>query len=94
MQLDWNFIAPMVVSVALFLTVGGVLVLRPISGRLGALLEQMAKERKALPSDEVNRLREEVETLRSRMELLEERQDFTEGLLGPGSSEAARRPKE
>lgn len=82
--MEWEFIAPMVVTIVLFLTVGGVLILRPIAKKLGVLLEAMAKEKAVRPSDGTYRLREEVETLRARLELLEDRQDFTEGLLEAG----------
>jgi len=84
--MDWEVIAPMVVLIVLSLTVGGVLILRPIAKRLGVLLEAMAKEKGVGPSHDANRIREEVETLRARLELLEDRQDFTDGLL------EARRP--
>lgn len=80
--MDWDVIAPMIVGVVFFLTAGGVLVLRPIAKRLGDLLEVMAREKAALPTDEIRRLRETMETVNHRMALLEERQDFTERLIG------------
>ena len=86
--MDWEMIAPMVVAIVLFVTVGGVLILRPIAQRLGVLLEAMAQEKKVLPSPDAYRLREEVEALRARLELLEDRQEFTEGLLEAGPSKA------
>ena len=82
--MDWEGIVPLLVPIVLFLTVGSVLILRPISTRLGVLLEAMAKERSARPSEDTYRLREEVERLRARLELLEDRQDFTDGLLEAG----------
>ena len=82
--MDWEVIAPMIAAVVLFLTVGAVLILRPIAKRLGVLLEAMAKEKSVRPSADAFRLREEVETLRTRLELLEDRQDFTDGLLEAG----------
>lgn len=87
--MDWSVLAPQIVGAIFIVTVGGVILLRPITSRLGALVEAMAQEKQARASDEVHRLREEVETLRSRMELLEDRQDFTEGLIGAGSSRKA-----
>ena len=86
--MDWEAIVPMVVPTVLFLTVGGVLILRPITTRLGDLLEAMAKEKSA------RRLREEVETLRARLELLEDRQDFTDGLLEAGRPRRRERTEE
>ena len=92
--MDWEAIVPMVVPTVLFLTVGGVLILRPITTRLGNLLEAMAKEKSAGPSGDTHRLREEVETLRARLELLEDRQDFTDGLLEAGRPRRRERSEE
>jgi hypothetical protein len=87
--MGWEFIMPMVVSVVFILTVGGVILLRPISRRLADLLEAMAAERRdpAL-KEELMRLREINESLSERLALLEEKQEFTEALL-----ENAERPK-
>ena len=82
--MDWEAITAMAIPIVLFLTVGGVLILRPITTRLGALLEAMAEEKSARVSEDAYRLREEVETLRARLKLLEDRQDFTDGLLEAG----------
>ena len=92
--MDWEGIVPLLVPIVLFLTVGSVLILRPISTRLGVLLEAMAKERSARPSEDTYRLREEVERLRARLELLEDRQDFTDGLLEAGRPRGRKRSKE
>ena len=89
--MDWDVIVSMVVMLAFFLTVGGVLILRPIARRLGTLLDAMAQQKIARPVAEDSRLREEVETLRQQLEQLEKRQDFTEGLMSAGSS---RKPKQ
>ena len=88
--MDWDVIAPMIASVVFILTTGGVLVLRPITKRLGHLLEVMAREKAALPTDELRRLRETMETVNQRMVLLEERQDFTERLLERGDGDPRR----
>ena len=93
--MDWEAIVPMVVPTVLFLTVGGVLILRPITTRLGDLLEAMAKEKRATRlSEDTHRLREELETLRAQLELLEERQDFTDGLLEAGRPTGRERSNE
>lgn len=84
--MEWEFIAPMVLGVVMFLTIGGVLVLRPIATRLGSLLEVMARERAALPPEELRHLRDSMETINQRLSLMEERQDFTERLLGRGDA--------
>lgn len=92
--MDWDVIAPMVFMIVLVVTGGGVLLLRPIAKRAGALLEAMAQEKTAVlaarahPQHEVARLREEMEALQTRLGQLEERQEFTEGMLGEGSRHA------
>ncbi len=87
--MEWDYIAPMLVSLTLILTLGGVILFRPLVKRLGDLLEIMAQNRRAeLSSEEVAGLREVLHTLDARMALLEERQDFTESLLGPPTARA------
>lgn len=78
-----ELLAPMLVAVVLILTVGGVILLRPLSKRIGDLLEAMTDERKN-PSlqEELHHIRGHLDTLGSRLSLLEERQDFQEKLLG------------
>lgn len=80
-MLDWSAIAPMIVFVVLFLTVGGVAVLRPIAKQLGSLLEAMAREKQSGVQVDVSRLHELLETMNARLHLLEERQEFTDRLL-------------
>jgi len=77
-----ELIVPLVFSVILTLTVGGVILLKPIANKLGNLLEAMAKERQE-PGliRELTHTRELLETVSSRLDLLEDRQDFTESLL-------------
>jgi hypothetical protein len=79
--MDWEVIAPMVVSVVGILTVGGVLVLRPIAKRVSTLLEYYARERQSGVEGDVHQMRDLLETMNARLQLLEERQDFTERLL-------------
>ncbi|MFQ5689854.1 MAG: hypothetical protein ACE5HQ_06255 [Gemmatimonadota bacterium] len=80
--MDWDVLAPMIFMVVLTLTVGGVILLRPLSRRLGDLLETMAQERRGeIPGDDVTRIKTQLETVASRLALLEERQDFTDQLL-------------
>jgi len=92
--MDWEVIAPMIVGTVMILTTGGVLVLRPIAKRLGALLEVMAREKASLPTEEIRLLRESMDTMGQRLSLIEERQDFTERLLGRGEAKAERREAE
>lgn len=80
-MLDWDAIAPMIVAVVFFLTLGGVAVLRPIAKQLGHLLQAMARERESGLAPEISRMHDLLETMNARLQLLEERQEFTERLL-------------
>ena len=80
----WEVIAPMVVGTTLILTVGGVILLRPLAKRLGILLEVYAKEQQSGLQGDVGQLRDLMETMNARLQLIEERQDFTERLLSSG----------
>lgn len=90
----WEAIAPMVVAVVMFLTIGGVLILRPIAKHLGAYLEALTRQQ--LEGDrnaELNQLRDILETIDQRLHLLEERQDFNDRLLHAQDRDAARTGK-
>ncbi len=91
--MEWEFIAPMIVSVVLFLTIGGVLVLRPIATRLSDLIELYARDHERGLEAETRQMRELLETMNARLQLMEDRQDFMERLLEPGkrSSESSDR---
>ena len=78
----WEVVAPMIMLIVLFLTVGGVLVLRPIAKHLGAYLEALTRQSlEPGRQEDVHQLREHLETISQRLHLLEERQDFSERLL-------------
>lgn len=79
--MEWEIIAPMVVSIVLILTVGGVAVLRPLAKRVSELLELYARDRHEGAEHELGQIRDLLETINGRLHLLEERQDFTERLL-------------
>jgi len=80
--MEWDVIAPMATAIVLFLTIGGVLILRPLSKRLAELLEVMARNREQpRVKEELVRLHEQLETLSERLALVEERQDFSDQLL-------------
>ena len=84
-------IGPMVLGVTFFVMSGAVLILRPISKRLGAYLEVLASERRtAQPPATIDdgRLANVLESIEQRMRRLEERQAFTDALL------AGRKPAE
>ena len=79
---ELELIAPMVITIILTLTIGGVILLKPIANKLGHLLEAMAKERSEPQlGSEISHVRDLLETTNARLSLLEERQEFTEALL-------------
>lgn len=89
---ELEIIAPLILGVLLIITVGGVILLRPISNKLGHLLEAMAKERQEpRTGEELGHIRELLETMNGRLSLMEERQDFTEALLADPDRRKARR---
>ena len=87
-----EIIAPMVVAIVLFVTVGGVILLKPIANKLGHLLEAMAHERANPPQvdAQLDRMTDLLETMNARLSLLEERQDFTDALLADPERQRAR----
>jgi hypothetical protein len=77
-----EILAPLVVTALLTLTIGGVILLRPISKRLGDLFAAMAREKQQPQvGDQIERVHEILKTINGRLTLLEERQDFTDALL-------------
>ena len=79
--MDPEILAPLILTVVLTLTVGGVLLLRPIAKRLGDIVELMIRGKQSESEGELRRIGDLLETVSGRMALLEERQDFTERLL-------------
>jgi len=86
--MDWEVIAPMIVSIVFILTVGGVMVLRPIAKRISELLELYARDKQQGLESDVGQIRDLLETMNARLRLMEERQDFTERLLTGGDKQA------
>ncbi|HSH45031.1 MAG TPA: hypothetical protein VK966_04205 [Longimicrobiales bacterium] len=80
------------IPIVFMLCVAGVLILRPISKRLGLLLEAFARERMTgrpaapLEDAQVDRITAAMERLHSRMDLLDDRVHFMERLTESGSS--------
>jgi hypothetical protein len=85
--MEWELIAPMIMSVVLILTVGGVLVLRPITKRFSELLEFYVRDRSEGSAAELRQMRELLETMEARFQLMEDRLDFTERLLQSGQED-------
>jgi hypothetical protein len=80
--MDMEVIAPMVFAIILTLTIGGVILLKPIANKIGHLLEAMARERSQPQlGEEIRHIRDLLETTNARLDLLEDRQDFTDALL-------------
>ncbi len=71
------------VPITLFLTVGGVLVLRPLTKRLGLLMEASAKARGSNAEEQlqIEHMRLMIETQNLKLEQLEQKLSFTESLL-------------
>ena len=89
-MIDWEMVAPMIMSIVLFLTVGGVLVLRPISKHLGAYLEALTRQQlEPGGREDLHQIRDSLDTISQRLHLLEERQDFAERLLESRSRDRA-----
>jgi len=84
------------IPIFFFMTVGAVMILRPISKRLGYLLEALAKERQVQRGGDgdLASMRVMLEHVAKRMDLLEERLDFTERLLGERRTTGRARPSE
>ena len=75
-------IAPMIVMCTLILTTGGVLILRPISRRLGSYLDAATQARlKATPEADMARIHDVLSSIDGRLNQIEERQDFAEALI-------------
>ncbi|MHB1193993.1 MAG: hypothetical protein ACYC6F_13205 [Longimicrobiales bacterium] len=81
MPIDWEAVAPMIVAVVACITIGGVLVLRPIAKKAGDLMEALARDKQGGLQNDVGQLRDILETMNARLTLMEERLDFTERLM-------------
>jgi hypothetical protein len=92
--MEWEFIAPMLTGIVFIVTVGGVLVLRPIAKRVSELLELYARDKTTGVENDVHQVRDLLETMNARLQLMEERQDFTEKLLHSGVDRAKRETTE
>lgn len=87
-------IAPMLVAITLILTIGGVVLLKPLARRLGDLLELMVKERSGeIEAPKTDRMETLLESLNARLGLVEERLDFTDQLLTTRRGERKELPR-
>jgi len=91
--MEWEVIAPMMMIITLILTVGTVRLFRPITKRLGDLLElRMKQARGEIENPQTERMEHLLETISSRLSLVEERQDFTDSLLSSRRAETREIP--
>jgi hypothetical protein len=74
------------IPITMFISIAAVLILRPMTSKVGGLLQAMTKERTASSSESADlaRMRVLMEHVSKRMDLMEERLDFTERLLASG----------
>jgi hypothetical protein len=89
--LDFEALAALVVPTVFILTVGAVVILRPIAKRLTDLIELYSRDRQAGIQSDVQQIRDLLETMNARLQLIEERQDFTERLLASGDKAKEKR---
>lgn len=71
------------VPIFLFMCIAAVMIFRPMTKRLGALLEEMARDRRAMRAPEngqMDRVVGLLEQLNTRLDLLEDRMEFMERL--------------
>ena len=86
---------PELIPIFLFMAFAAVLILRPISKKLGVLIEAMARERSApaatpergLTDAQVERITSVLERMGARLDLIEDRLEFTERLVDASASE-------
>jgi hypothetical protein len=74
------------IPIVLFMCIAGVLILRPVTKRLGLLIEALAKERMVAPAAsldavQIERIASVLEQLNSRLDLVDDRVAFMERLM-------------
>jgi hypothetical protein len=70
-----------VIPIVMFISAAAVLIFRPLTTRVGKLIERSHAEKKAVPEPQMQRLMQLMERLVDRMDRLEDRVDFTERML-------------
>lgn len=81
--------------IALFASTAAVFIFRPLSKRVGEMLEQMHQDREKsrLAHDDLGRLTDLVERMSDRLDGIDERLDFTERVLASPERPANTSPK-
>lgn len=88
--MDWEYIAPLIMGVTVTLSLAAVFILRPLTKRLGDLIEAMQRRQQMSKNEDVGRIAELLEHLDSRLDQLEHRQDFSERMLSSIEGRTAR----
>jgi hypothetical protein len=86
-----------IVPIVLFISIAAVAILRPLTKRIGLVIERAYGERRTAPDPQIARIMELMERLVDRLDRLEDRVEFTERMLErqatrPQLGEAAPRP--
>ena len=79
--MEWEFIAPMIVAVTVTLSAAGVFILRPLTKRLGDVIDVIQRRQQMSQNEVVGRIAELLEHLDTRLDQLEHRQEFSERML-------------
>jgi hypothetical protein len=69
------------IPIILFISIAAVAIFRPLTTRIGKVIEQSHHEKKARPDPQITRLMQIMERLVDRLDRLEDRVDFTERML-------------
>jgi hypothetical protein len=72
------------IPITFFVSIASVMILRPISKKLGMLIESAARERTQPPAEDATQARMALvlEHMMKRLDAMEDRLDFTERLVG------------
>jgi hypothetical protein len=77
----WGELVAIIVPVSFMITTGAVILLWPITRRLGEYLEVLVQEKRmTMRSDDSTRVQQALEEVSQRLALLEERVEFAEKL--------------
>lgn len=93
------------IPIVLFLSIAAVAIFRPLTTRIGKMIEQSHAKKSLGQDPQIQRIMQLMERLVDRMDRLEDRVDFTERVLerqrmqaqlmnGPGNNEAGERPSD
>lgn len=78
------------IPIVMFISAAAVLIFRPITTRLGSMIDKNAAEKRGGDSPDFERMTGILEQMVDRLDRLEQRVDFTERMLESGSRERQR----